>query len=203
MDEIRQELARLGAELQRLRDREAIGDVMRRYVRGLDRHDVELESSAFWPDAQVNYGFYSGERDDFVAWGNETHSANLDGHEHHLTTQTIEIDGDQAHVESYVIFLLRGKGDGSTFVGGARYIDRMERRGGEWRIAVREFLPEIAIKANSVFCGEYEEAMKPRGGERRWDREDLSYRRPLLRRDAPSGGQDQTRIALFDGPKEE
>jgi hypothetical protein len=197
MDDIRKELAQLRAEVRALRDREAIADVLRRYARGLDRHDVELEATAFWPDAQVNYGFYSGQRDDFIEWGNATHALSLAGHEHHLTTQTIDIDGDEAHVESYVLFFLRAKDDGSTFVGGARYLDRMERRGGEWRIAVREFLPEIAIKANSVFVGEFEDGMRPRSGDRSWDRTDLSYRRPLSRRDAPPAGQDNTEMSIF------
>jgi hypothetical protein len=50
-----------------LRDRLDIYDCLVRYARGLDRHDAELIASAFWPDAQANYGaLFSGPRDDFV-----------------------------------------------------------------------------------------------------------------------------------------
>ena len=196
-DQLRQmgvELAELRAEVRTLRDQAEIRDVLRRYARGLDRHDVELEASAFWPDAQVNYGFYSGLRDDFVAWGNDTHEANYVRHEHHITNQSVEIEGDVAHVESYVIYLLRGKDETSTHIGGARYIDRMERRGGDWRIAVREFLPDIMIQANSIYAGEFARLMSPPSGEGTWDRSDLSYVRPLPRREGPPTGQGITEM---------
>jgi len=192
--ELRAQLASLTARMQAIEEQAAIRDVMRRYVRGLDRHDVALESSAFWPDAQINYGFYSGERDAFVAWGNATHEANYVRHQHHLTSQTIDIDGDTAHVESYVIYLLRSRDETATRIGGARYIDRMERRDGEWRIAVREFLPDILIEANSLFAGPFAEAMLPPSGEGTWDETDLSYVRPLERRAGPPGGQDRTLV---------
>lgn len=183
-DDIRAELAALRAEVQRLSELQAIRDVLRRYVRGLDRHDVELEKSAFWPDAQVSYGYFSGPRDAFVEWGNEGHEKMTARHEHHITNQTVDIDGDIAHVESYVIFFLREKSEEHTLIGGARYIDKMERRDSEWRISVREFLPDIMIRANSIFAGAFANAQCPPSGEGTWDENDLSYRRPLERRPA-------------------
>ncbi len=182
------EVRRLSDQLRGLSERDAIADVLRRYIRGLDRHDAELESSAFWPDAQVNYGYYSGLRDDFVQWGNDGHEQRYAGHEHHITNQIIDIDGDVAHVESYVIYLLRFKDETATHIGGARYIDRMERRDGQWRISVREFLPDIMMEAKSIFAGEFAEAMLPRSGPGRWDRSDLSYRRPLKPRSSADTG---------------
>ena len=197
---LRQQVANLAAQVRALNDQAAIRDVLRRYARGLDRHDVELETSAFWPEGQVNYGFYSGQRDDFVEWGNDTHQANYVRHEHHITTQTIDIDRDVAHVESYVIFFLRSRDEASTHIGGARYIDRMERRGGEWRISVREFLPDIMIAANSIYAGDFARLMSPPSGEGTWDRNDLSYLRPLEPRPGPSTGQGVTKMPELPPP---
>ena len=44
-----------------------------------------------------------------------------------------EPSGDTAHAESYVLMVLRHKDGAMVTVAGGRYIDRLERRGGEWR----------------------------------------------------------------------
>lgn len=183
LSELSEKLRTLTEKVNHLDDVNAIRDVLNRYGRGLDRHDVELETSAFWEDAQVNYGKFVGGREKFVEWGNALHSNVTARHEHHITNQNIDIDGDIAHVESYVIYILRTRDETSTMLGGARYLDVMERRDGEWRISLREFLPDTMILANSTFKGEFAESWCPPSGEGTWDRNDLSYQRPLRRRD--------------------
>ncbi|MBC2777023.1 nuclear transport factor 2 family protein [Parasphingopyxis marina] len=161
-------------------DRLGIHECLWRYCRGLDRHDEELESSAFWPDAQVNYGHaFSGSLADFIAWGNQGHDSFFDMHQHHLTNVTVDIDGDRAHVESYLINLMRRK-DEKLDIGGARYIDLFEKRDGEWRILIREYLPDVRTEGPATVTG----LGLPPSGPGRWDREDLSYARPLQRRPA-------------------
>jgi hypothetical protein len=182
------QLATLRNDVAELKARQAILDVLRRYARGLDRHDIEIESTAFWPDAQVNYGYYSGTRDEFVVWGNEGHERNFVMHEHHMTTQNVDIDGDTAHAETYVIYFLRGKDEKTTEIGGARYLDRLECRNGEWRILVREFLPDIRIVVESKG---FSKDMGPPSGCGTWDRTDPSYIRPLKRRLVTGTGQNR------------
>jgi hypothetical protein len=74
---------------------------------------------------------------------------------HKLGQSLIEIDGDVAHAESYAIChhvmaeaVEAGEGgatrDVADRVMGIRYVDRFERRGGEWRIARRELRWEWA-----------------------------------------------------------
>jgi ketosteroid isomerase-like protein len=163
-------------QLAYLWDRLQISDCLVRYLRGLDRHDAELIASAFWPDAQVNYGvLFSGPRDDFVDWANELESQNA-YHQHHVTTQTVDLDGDVAHVESYVLYIVRTHDD-SERLGAGRYIDVFERRAGEWRIALREFLAEIGNTGVPSAL-----VARPWTDRGTWDRTDLSYRRPLTRR---------------------
>jgi hypothetical protein len=169
-------LAKLEAEVSYLRDRQAIRDVIARYVRGTDRHDPELIRSAFWPDAKVSYG-RPVELEEFVAWGIEAHAKNYEQNAHHITVQNVEIDGNVAHVESYVVyFLLAGKKSDENLIASGRYIEKYEKRNGEWRIAIREFIRDVYYKATPLrdLCPE------PQGCMGKRDRTDLSYLRPLV-----------------------
>jgi hypothetical protein len=59
--------------------------------------------------------------------------------QHAICNELIELDGDTAHREAYFLAFHRLVRDGATvdllFAG--RYVDRLERRDGEWRIAHR------------------------------------------------------------------
>jgi hypothetical protein len=59
---------------------------------------------------------------------------------------------------------------------GGRYIDRLERRNGEWRIVAREVVIEWVCAADST-SSRFSADPYPDGT---WDRSDLSYRRPLV-----------------------
>jgi hypothetical protein len=167
------------AALRRLLDLEAIRDCNRRYTRGVDRHDDELIASAFWPDAQINYAnSFSGQTQAFIDWANHVHGARYVRHHHNITNQTIDLDGDVAHTESYVVWFLRAA-DKTGGAGAGRYIERVERRGTEWRIAQRELIVDILY---TLDCSPFDEdRLGPIHG--RWDREDISYARPMPRRE--------------------
>ena len=172
----KEQLAKLQTEVQYLRDRQAIADALARYARGTDRHDAELIRSAFWPDAKVSYG-RPVSLDEFVQWGIEAHAKNYEQNAHHVTAQNVEIDGNVAHVESYVVyFLLAGKKSDQNLIASGRYVEKYEKRDGEWRIAIREFIRDVYYKATPLrdLCPEPEGCMGKR------DRTDLSYLRPLV-----------------------
>src|ERR1700748_3253450 len=128
-------MAERDPELQRLIDRQAIIDCIYRYSRGLDRHDSDLLASVFHEDAVDNHGNFVGYIPEFIKWGNAGHEAKYRAHMHNITTHSADIQGDVAHPESYVIFVLRSQDDKTVNVGGGRYIDRLEKRNGEWKIA--------------------------------------------------------------------
>jgi SnoaL-like domain len=164
-------------EIQRLLDRAAIEECLLRYTRGLDRHDVELTMSAFHPDALDTHGTFEGGPRDVADWANEQHGLRWARHQHYITNTTVDIDGDVAHTDTYYFIVLRRQdGTGQDFMGG-RYVDRLERRDGDWRIARRIVTAEWigdspAGRANmESLLGLYVEAT--------WDRDDISYRRPL------------------------
>jgi hypothetical protein len=163
-----------GPELQRLLDREAIRDCLTRYARGLDRHDQELLYSAFHEDAVDHHGVFVGRPQEFVPWALEEHERHLLAHQHFLANNTVEIEGDVAHSETYVFFVLRRKDDTGVDMGGGRYLDRLERRNGEWKIAQRELIMEWHGTAPSEAYADV--LTYPTG---KWGPTDPSYKRPF------------------------
>ena len=173
------ELEQLRRDIQHLKDRAAILDCITRHARGCDRHDVDLITSAYHDDSVDEHGFATNRGPEYGGWANETHAATSLAHTHNVTTHTCEIDGDTAHAESYVIVVLLGA-DGRTaqFISG-RYLDRLERRDGHWRIAVRRSTVEVMFVADaSVLQSTFFTEKGYLQGTR--DRTDLSYERPLL-----------------------
>ncbi|CAJ1498419.1 nuclear transport factor 2 family protein [[Mycobacterium] kokjensenii] len=185
-------LAGLQRDVRYLLDRTQILDCVARHARGCDRHDIDLITSAYHDDGVDEHGNDVNTGPQYGAWANATHAQTSLVHTHNITTHTCEIDGDTAHAESYVLVILIGI-DGKTaqFITG-RYIDRLERREGQWRIAVRRSTVEGMFTADARVLGS--EFFTQKGylvGTR--DREDLSYARPL-RMDQPAPARWATQI---------
>jgi len=171
-------LDKLQRDVQYLMDRTAILDCVAHHARGCDRHDADLISAAYHPDGVDEHGFATNSGPEYGEWANRTHAETSIVHTHNITTHSCEIDGDTAHAESYVIVVLIGRdGRSGQFITG-RYIDRLQRRGGQWRITVRRSTVEGMFVADTrVLESEF---FKEKGylvGTR--DRADLSYERPL------------------------
>lgn len=178
------DLVALRRDVAYLMDRTAIADCVARHARGCDRHDVDLISPAYHRDGVDEHGKVLNIGVEYAEWANTTHAATSQVHTHNITTHTCEIDGDTAHAESYVIVVLLSL-DGRTaqFISG-RYIDRLERRDGQWRIDVRRSTVEVMFLADaSVLQSSFFKDTGYLVGTR--DRDDLSYARPLTI-DAPA-----------------
>jgi hypothetical protein len=161
-----------------LMDRLAITDCIAGHARGCDRHDVDLITAAYHPDGVDEHGWVTNVGVEYGDWANRTHAATSQVHTHNVTTHTCEIDGDTAHAESYAIVVLLSL-DGSTAqVISGRYIDRLERRDGQWAIAIRRSTVEVMFLADaSVLQSKFFKDTGYPVGTR--DRHDLSYQRPL------------------------
>jgi SnoaL-like domain len=164
----------LAQKLQYLIDRQEILDCIHRYSRALDRHDDALLESVFHEDAIDNHGRWVGGRAEFVQWANHECHSKLAGHMHHVTTHNCEIDGDRAESESYVLFVHRYKDGETVQVAGGRYIDLLEKRGGEWRISLRRLILDYRYLADGTIFDQADGY--PKGTQ---DRSDISYGRPL------------------------
>ncbi len=166
----------LPADLQRLLDERAITEVLHRYCRGVDRLHEELLASAYHEDSHDDHGLFKGTGREFARFVVKVLREHADATQHCLTNVRIEVDGEVAHCESYVVARHWREREDSTRLetAGGRYIDRLDRRSGEWKIAHRVVVLE---------WGTVEEVVRPfpmEGYERgRRSRDDLSYRRPL------------------------
>lgn len=128
-------------ELRVLLEREQIRDCLARLARGEDRRNAELISACYWPDSTSDYGVFLGTFDEYLAWVVPGSPA-IPVTQHVLGQSVIELQGDAARAETQVISYHRvkmGTEERDTIIGG-RYLDRMEKRGGEWRIAQRTML---------------------------------------------------------------
>jgi hypothetical protein len=124
--------------------RATIQDVLARYCRALDRCDIELLKSTFWPDGHDDHGMFVGNISDFADFSMAT-LRTMDRTMHLIANCVIDFDDpDHAHSETYVAAWHDIPHDlGAThIVAGGRYLDRFERRSGEWRIFERVFVAD-------------------------------------------------------------
>ena len=56
----------MDAVLQHLLDKQAISEVIARYSRTLDWLDDDGQAQCYWPDADIDYGFFTGKAVEFV-----------------------------------------------------------------------------------------------------------------------------------------
>ena len=165
----------LEARLRKLVDKDDIADVLARYCRGVDRCDLDLIASAFHPDAvdEHSYRLLTGtEVGPFlVERMRTTFKASL----HSLLQSRIEIDGDTATGETYYVAWLLSEQEGKERIDQAegRYIDRFERRDGEWRIAHRVVLPEMSASLDRPT----QDLVKHMSDKPERSQADISYRR--------------------------
>jgi len=169
--------------LRALLDKEAIRDCFLRYMRGIDRLDAELICSAFHEGAIDNHtSEIRGSIDDLLAWW-LPQQPGREATQHFVTNQTIDLDGDVAHVESYFFVFIKQKAHNEGALVGGRYADRFERRNGAWKIALRVVLPEWQADVDASNTGAVSRAGAATGSR---DRSDPTYQRPL--RDPPRAG---------------
>ena len=134
-------------------DELAIRHVLTSYARAIDRLDMDLLRTVYHPDAFEDHGAYQGDLDGFISWL-EGVLPRFSVTQHFLGNTHIELEGDVAHVETYCQAFHRFPTSGSAseddFVLGARYIDRFERRDGEWRIARRKLVVDWSQTASAA-----------------------------------------------------
>jgi hypothetical protein len=128
-------------QLKAFLDREQIRERIVRLARGEDRRSADIISACYWPDAATDYGVFQGSFKEYLAWVVPGAEA-IKNTQHVLGQSVIDLEAASARVETQVISYHRvdiGQGDLDTCVGG-RYLDRFEKRDGDWRIAHRTML---------------------------------------------------------------
>ncbi|MBI1252252.1 MAG: nuclear transport factor 2 family protein [Alphaproteobacteria bacterium] len=135
-------------------------DTLARYCRGIDRCEVETLKSVYWPDGVDDHGTFVGLGHDF-AEAVTPRLLDMKQTMHAIANVTIELMGDWARVETYVIayhLIPSESGDQEMIVGG-RYLDHFEKRSGAWRIKHRLYVmdwnqngPATAIWDRGLFA---------------------------------------------------
>jgi hypothetical protein len=167
--------------LAKLLDRQDIEDCLTRFSRGMDRFDRELFLSAFHPDATVAAGPFVGPPDKLYDWARDLHEQSQSATMHNLMNLTLDVDGEVAHAETYYLFVGRNR-DETNWIAGGRYIDRLERRNGEWKIALRCNAIEWSGMVPTLPLPFADIPDVARNGVAARSREDISYLRPLTNR---------------------
>lgn len=175
----------LNAErVARLLDRQDILDCLTRFSRGMDRFDRELFLSAFHPDATIAAGPFVGGPGALYDWAAALHNAGQVSTHHNLLNHTCDIDGETAHAETYYLFVGRNR-DETNWLTGGRYIDRLEKRDGQWKIALRTNVVEWSGMAPSLPLPFSDVPDVHANGAPSRSRADPTYARPLINRRAP------------------
>jgi hypothetical protein len=172
-------------KLDALLDKADIMECLTRFSRGMDRFDRELYLSAFHADAEMAAGPYVGDVAGCYDWAVPMHDAGQIVTHHSLLNNTTEIDGDTAHSETYYLFVGRNR-DESLWMAGGRYIDRFERRAGEWKIALRTNVIEWGCLPPPLPLPFGDVPDIALNGVSSRSKDDPSYQRPLINRRAPS-----------------
>jgi hypothetical protein len=130
----------MGLTVDDLVARAEITDVIQRLARGTDRLDEELMASCYHPDGYDDHNAFRGSGAEFAAWVPEA-LASFAETMHFVGLPHIRLDGDTAQCDTYCVahHISHPDEDGNAtdMVLGLRYVDRFEKREGEWRIAKR------------------------------------------------------------------
>jgi hypothetical protein len=158
-----------------------IRDVLMRYGRGIDRADEALLKSCYHPDAIEEHGStYAGPAHAYIEDA-VRRIRKMGTMCHYICNVHIDLDGDRAWVEAYVLTFARFTQDGEDWdtLTGGRLCDRFERRDDEWKIAHRKmaFDWNRDMPSREGWCLGLFRPDDPKMTFGRKSREDLSYQR--------------------------
>jgi hypothetical protein len=138
----------MDARLEALLDKQAIEEVAMRYSRTLDWLDADGQASCYWPDAEIDYGFYSGDGEGWTPVVMEVEM--VAARRWHLCGGLlVSLKGDRASSECYgftVSCAENDSGDKQDSLFGGRYLDEWEKREGEWRILKRRYILDFTYQ---------------------------------------------------------
>ena len=124
-------------------DERAIIAVLHRYATGIDTRDWALFRTCFSDDFEADYGSFGKWRGprEITEYMRQAHFS-LGPTLHRLTNFTIEDDGAQVRVRSYVDALLMPLAEGGPVHRGVGfYEDQMVRTSDGWKVSRRHFIP--------------------------------------------------------------
>jgi len=134
--------------MQALADKDAICEVIYTYCRAVDRRDEALLRTCFHTDATHAHGSFQGASADFIGFAFDLLKV-MKETQHLVGNILIDLRGESAVTEAYWTAVHRipatpeagaifgESAQSRDWVVAGRYIDRFEKRAGDWRIADR------------------------------------------------------------------
>jgi SnoaL-like domain len=114
-------------------DRDSILQLLYTYNHAIDGGDAERWADTFTADGALNAAgrLFAG-RDELIRFASGVH-----GMRHVVTNPVVEVDGDKAAVQAYVLVF---RGPSVSVIG--TYADELVRTPAGWRFVRRDFTPE-------------------------------------------------------------
>jgi hypothetical protein len=134
----------LDTRLEMLLDEREIKNCVLRYCHATDRLNWQMVAECYSPQAVDDHGAFQGGPSEFANW--LAAKAKYRGaKQHYVANQLVEIAGDDAVCESYYCCYIEfvgdpefvASGESEAVIMGGRYVDRLTRADGEWKIAGR------------------------------------------------------------------
>ena len=164
--------------IKELIDKQAIYEVLCTYCRGVDRCDTDIVRSVYHEDSYDDHGYWKGAGQDFADFVvNRVWKANL-ATTHSITNVMIDFcENDVARCESQVMATLvrRDTDPVVADVMGGRYVDRLSKRDGVWKIEERTVVLDWT-RVETWHAGEAPVAIEAFTWGRRMDGTDAIYR---------------------------
>ena len=149
MDDTKPDQSQIDASMSR----QQIAELTSAYCRGLDRADPALLKSIFHDDSTVVSGAFNGNGHMFAEEICRIVKAVFNRTFHSVASQRLDVDGDEATGETYVIAVASmadEDGAPTEMLTGGRYMDRFERRDGVWKFTERSFVCDWSIQQAST-----------------------------------------------------
>ena len=160
-------------KLKAMFDEYEIRKLLERYTRGVDRLDAALICSVYHEKSTDDHGPYKGSGADFGEFVTELLGKETESTMHSLNQSVIDVDGDNAQAETYFVAYHVRLDDGDEYLDrfGGRYLDRLRRHFGQWRIdnrvVVREWSTTEKIEESQYMRGDFVNGRR--------DKKDLAY----------------------------
>jgi hypothetical protein len=134
----------LSERLAMLLDEREIKNCVLRYCHGTDRLNWEMVAECYLPQAVDDHGAFQGGPSELAKWL-AAKSKYRGAKQHYVANQLVDIVGDSAVCESYYCCYIEfvgdpefsTVGDSEAVLMGGRYVDRLSRVDGTWKIASR------------------------------------------------------------------
>ena len=132
------------SRLELLLDEREIKNCVLRYCHGTDRLDWQMVAECYLPQATDDHGAFQGGPSELAAWL-AARAKHRGAKQHYVANQLVEISGDDAVCESYYCCYIEfiddpefaSSGKSEAVMLGGRYVDRLSRADGTWKLASR------------------------------------------------------------------